>query len=450
MFARLQDDLDEEARIRGSASTAPPKALLTCLAAVGGIEFSVVVPNLWFYIKELHGNVQDQLHASLYFTITMTFAKLAAGTLSDHIGFRKLYLWSTILGAAGGLTYATARIAGGIPSLLLGRLLGGAAAMTATLANAYTVRAIPATERAETLANIAAANLVGNMVGPAVTPLWAHVRFQLGGLLVDANNLPGLLVALAFALFGSLLLMRLREPPPPTKSHDDTTTVTSIAHHAFCHNKQLNGSSWFYSVLLSYSLSFIFALVLHSTVPVIAVVTEAEFGWGAVQNALAFLGLALFSLIGVLASGRLLKSGIDPIPIQFIASILLLLHELSLRCYERSVFSGPFAFLLWLGSLAASYALLSGTVAASLAAAVDPNHSGLFMGLWGFVESLGGISGPLLLEHGFGAGGVGGEAMAQILTVSRGALAVPTACLVVGYAVYEWRRWMQDEGKGMV
>ena len=45
MFARLQDDLDEEARIRGSASTnAPPKALLTCLAAVGGIVGQVGIP----------------------------------------------------------------------------------------------------------------------------------------------------------------------------------------------------------------------------------------------------------------------------------------------------------------------------------------------------------------------------------------------------------------------
>ena len=86
VFPQLASDVDEEARIKG----APPRprpvpmALLVTLACAGGVEFSVVLPSVWFYVKELSTAsdppvVKTQLYASLFFTITQCASKLLFG-----------------------------------------------------------------------------------------------------------------------------------------------------------------------------------------------------------------------------------------------------------------------------------------------------------------------------------------------------------------------------------
>ena len=381
-------------------------------------------------------------------------AKPIVDALSDKVGFARLFAVSSFFGALGGLLYALAgqkALTGGahvgVGALLVARMLGGFAGAMSTLGNAYIVRTTPdAAQRGQQLALIAAATLVGVFVGPAVVPLFAKVHdVKVGILTIDELNLPGFFL---FTIFSLLLVVQpfiLREPAPlsaevaspPGRPQLDNGTPASpgsapYAEEAASSRPPGGGRPGAFTLFLSYTSTWVFACVMFSTTPVVPVLTERYFGWGPVPNSYLFLSVAMFTLVGVVTTGNLLKAGWTHVPIQLVAVMLLLYHELYVFLYAEYIFANPFKFIFWVGVAATAYAGLSGSNAAAVTAAVNSRSAGFYIGLLGFIDTFGMSMGPLYLkmfrvDRGAQAG--------QAIALSRGVIAIPTALLFVLHAI---------------
>lgn len=184
--------------------------------------------------------------------------------------------------------------------------------------------------------------------------------------------------------------------------------------------------------------------------PTVPIVTDQAFGWGPVPNALAFLGLGLFTLVGVLLTGAVLSAGVHTSPVLVCSAVALLLHQVAAYVAPGYVFRAPLTFLGWAGVLAVSYAALNGAIGASLTRTLERAGGaadvGFWMGVLGCVDALGSAVGPLLLDTAFGASDEG-AAMTSVLAVSRGAAAVPTAVILAVFAVrLAWDRTEERAG----
>ena len=474
-LVHLDRDRAEEAAIRRNPKPPPPRSinplytrlLLMAFCTMAGVEFSTVLPSLWIYVQELAavGTSADedispvtvQLFAHVAFVVSVTCSKLICGALADRGRLTPLFAVCTMSGALGGLLYGFARVFGhlggsGIKALLSARLIMGGAGGLSTLVNTYTVRAEKdVNERQAKLATNAACTLVGVLIGPGVVPIFAHVRLRiLGSVLVDQCNLPGLF------LFGVFSLLTVLQPCLLTEPHgsasvapgDAAAPAASIADSLTPHGAPAQKKSLLYeapetasstcnpvllSLVLDLSLSAVFACVMFSTTPVVAIVTEDEFMWGPVRNSFVFLGMALFTLTGVLGAGALLKRGTTPPPILLVSACLLLTHELIISIFEEAVLGSPLAFLLWLGTISVAYSCLNGALSAQITRTVPSAQVGLYLGATGVIESVGNACGPLVLRL-FGAEAAGAR-MAHVLAISRLALAVPTALVLGGHVL---------------
>ena len=441
----LERDRAEEAAIVTSAATLPPhtpfhtRVLIMCLCTMSGVEFSTVLPSLWLYVQELSISgatlgltpISVQLYAQVFFTIASMATKLVVGPLADRMCFRPLFAVCTAVPSIGGLLYGVARTAGGYRTLLAARLVMGVGGGMSTVANAFTVRAArDIGQRQQQLATNAACTLVGVLVGPGIVPIFAAVQFSIAGFKVDERNLPGFFLFLVFAGLGALQPWLLVEPPPaaaaaaPAAAPDAATTAASSQPPA--------RPRWFLAASLGIDLALasMFGCVMFSTTPVVTIITEDRFGWGPIPNAFLFLGVALFTLCGVLATGSLLKAGTSPAPILLASASLLLVHQLIVGFAEAAVFRTPSSFILWVGSVAISYACLNGSIAGQITRTVPAGNVGFYMGITGVVDSAGQASGPLILKL-FGADD---GHLPLVISTSRLALAVPTTLLIALHA----------------
>ena len=456
-FTYLDADRAEEAAIRNpkqqrdggdasswSSSLSRPLILVFCTMA--GVEFSTVLPSLWIYVQELSSPslssddrlspVVVQLYSQVAFVASATCFKLACGFLADRGPLAPLFTACTMSGALGGLLYGLARAFGGVRSLLIARLVMGGAGGLSTVCNTFTVRsARDMSERTSQLASNAACTLVGVLVGPGVVPIFSAVNTTWFGLKIDQANLPGLFL---FAVFSILTAIRpcLIHEPPRTIAGAEAASSRSVPTATIAPAPASDVAAACprpVSLFLDLSLCCTFAGVMYSTTPIIAIVTEGQFGWGPVRNSYLFLGLALFTLSGVLCTGALLKARTPPWPILLASCTVLLLHELIVTAAETTVFRTPLNFTLWLGTIAISYACLNGAVAAQVTLTVPSTQTGMWIGITGVVESIGQAVGPLVLRL-FGADDKS-VMLTHVLSRSRFALSYPTALILIGHAM---------------
>lgn len=478
-LSNLESDKAEEAAIRQlkqkrRLNTPSSRPLILVFCTMAGVEFSTVLPSLWIYVQELSapspGNdtplspVTVQLLSQVAFIASATCFKLTCGWLADRGPLAPLFTACTVCGALGGLMYGLARVFGGVKSLLVARLVMGGAGGLSTVSNTYTVRtAQDIGERTSKLASNAACTLVGVLIGPAVVPIFSLVSTTCFGLKVDQANLPGLFLFAVFSMLTAIRPCLMHEPPllsgteaeaadgaslptastapaPATASMRTvnaaatgaTSTGTSNGNGGSSEDAYLAVCPQHLSLLLDLSLSCTFACVMYSTTPIIPLITEASFGWGPVRNSYFFLGIALFTLSGVLFTGSLLKARTPPWPILLASCTVLLLHELIAAAAETLIFRTPTTFTLWLATIAISYASLNGSVAAQVTLTVPSTQTGTWIGIAGVIESIGQAVGPLVLQL-FGAGEEK-VALTHVLSRSRLALGAPTALILVGHA----------------
>jgi hypothetical protein len=150
----------------------------------------------------------------------------------------------------------------------------------------YTINAIKDPEtRKHRLSLFAASTLVGVFVGPSVVPLFARVNVALGPLVLDECTLPGWFLLATFALLGSLQELYVREPPLAALAPGATLAGVALAGTSEARRRGV--CTWQLTLAFIYGTAFMFSINMFSIIAVLAVFTDATWGWGPVANAYA-------------------------------------------------------------------------------------------------------------------------------------------------------------------
>ena len=298
-------DVEEEERIRARAVVslsdqefATSINLLTVMSGVGGMEFSVVLPSLWQYVQRItppDGGWWTPMHVQLvavvmFYAATTSLKPLVGSLIDCGVSFRSCLRLAAICGSSGGLLYALAGdvdSALAVPLLLSARFMAGGGNTMSTIANLYTINAIKEPEtRKHRLSLFAASTLVGVFVGPSVVPLFARVNVAFGPLVIDECTLPGWFLLATFALLGSLQELYVREPPLSALAPGATLAGVALAGTS-SEARRRGVCTWQLTLAFIYGTAFMFSINMFSIIAVLAVFTDATWGWGPVANAYA-------------------------------------------------------------------------------------------------------------------------------------------------------------------
>lgn len=341
------------------------------------IGFGIIIPFLPFYAEHFQAPPdQVTLLIATYALAQFVFAPLW-GRLSDRIG-RKPVLLATLLGLSA--CYIWLGFADSLWMLFVVRAVAGAMAGNIAVAHAYVADVTPPEHRARGIGRIGAAFGLGFLLGPA-----------LGGVLAgpDPANpeifLPAMAAAAMTAVAFIIAVFFLSEPVR-APAQDQTQAPRPQAMGRVKAMMAVLGKPGLGVLLV---MGFLLPFTFSGMESTLALWTEREFGWGALQNGYiySFLGLVAVvtqgGLIGPLTraigAGRLLVLGPALVALGFAAAPL---------AHGQILVFGSFGLVIFGISIA------SPTINSLISLEAGPGQHGMYLGVAQSVASLARIFGP--------------------------------------------------------
>lgn len=311
-----------------------PLFMLLTITFLTAISFTIVVPILPFVVQDHVHDARDiALWVGVLEAIFSACALVSApvlGALSDRVG-RKPVLISSLLGTAIG--YVLFGVGGGLPMLVLSRLIDGVTAGDMPVAMAYVADITPPEDRAKQFGLIGAVGGAGFMIGPGLGGLLAD--FGLAVPVFAAAGLTALTALIAAAILPETITAEKRS----TKIEVEKAHPLSTLRDAFSHPDLR-------PLLLALTLAGIPFTFYALNVSVLA---KDAIAWGPTR-----IGV-LVSVIGVLdiiIQGGLLRIGIDRLGEHGVALVGLV---------GQAIGCAMLAFVGWL--LPLPWVLIVGTLA---------------------------------------------------------------------------------------
>ncbi|XP_030071948.1 major facilitator superfamily domain-containing protein 8 isoform X1 [Microcaecilia unicolor] len=186
----------------------------------GGIEYAVILPTIWDYLRTLH--------AEPYFLglglSAFSFSGLLSGPLfgqwSDRTGHTKaIILFANVFEITGNFMYFL-----GVSKwlLLASRFVAGIGTGVGASIFGYLTRTTSSAERASVFAAVMACRQVGLLIGPACNLFLRFCNFKLGPFEVNRFTAPGLFMCILWGLL-QLLVVFLYNDLPSSYSADSET-----------------------------------------------------------------------------------------------------------------------------------------------------------------------------------------------------------------------------------
>lgn len=194
---------------------------------LGGIEFAVIIPTLYLYIKDLHGNESFYGLSYSAFSVSGIFAGPLFGRITDHVRKTKLCVMVANMFQIGGnfmyfVGSSKYMVLGG--RLMAGVGMGAAASILAQLAWTSTEK-----ERTAVFSVALALRQVGMMIGPALNVFLEKIKFNLGPFEVNDNSVPGLFMAALWCITQVMIIFMYYDLPSNhnTSSSDEKRDIVS-------------------------------------------------------------------------------------------------------------------------------------------------------------------------------------------------------------------------------
>jgi len=183
---------------------------------LGPLEYSVVMPSLWFYLQEF-GN-ESQIFYSVVLS-SFSFAHMCSsplvGYLADRRSMKELLAVGMFVSAVGHVFYALAWDKWGV---LLGRFIAGLGAANYTLVSVYVAKITTVDDRTAVTARLNIFMEMGLLLGPAFAIVFEQIDFTLGPFVVNKYTAPGYLMLIMCLLLMVYLLIFFENPVAPTAS----------------------------------------------------------------------------------------------------------------------------------------------------------------------------------------------------------------------------------------
>lgn len=169
-----------------------------------GCCFTAVVPSVPFYLHYLGAPSSFLGLVVSFYSLGQFIGSPAAGWLNDRVESKTLLTLSSLIGLVASTFYAVA------PNqwyILLSRVMTGVSAgMEFTTELAFIARNTTNEERTTFLASVTAVNVLGFIMGPALTTVLSMLDFEFAGLKVNEYTGPGWLLVIMF--FIDFLMIR--------------------------------------------------------------------------------------------------------------------------------------------------------------------------------------------------------------------------------------------------
>ncbi|MEE8516920.1 MAG: MFS transporter [Alphaproteobacteria bacterium] len=345
------------------------------------IGFGIIIPFLPFYAEHFQATPdQVTLLIATYALAQFVFAPLW-GRLSDRIG-RKPVLLVTLSGLSA--CYMWLGFADSLMMLFVVRAVAGAMAGNIAVAQAYVADVTPPEHRVRGIGRIGAAFGLGFFLGPA-----------LGGVLAgpDPGNpdifVPAMAAAAMTAVAFIIAVFFLSEPdraPAPDQGQAQAQAPRPPAMGRIAAMMAALGKPGLGMLLV---MLFLLPFTFSGMESTLALWTEREFGWGALQNGYiySFLGLVAVVTQGGLIGPLTRAIGADRILVLGPALVALGFAAAPLVHGQILVF-GSFGLVVFGISLA------SPTINSLISLEAGPGQHGMYLGVAQSVASLARIFGP--------------------------------------------------------
>lgn len=304
------------------------------------------------------------------YSLAQLLASPILGALSDRYGRKPILLGSALLSA---LAYTLAIFSPTLIWLFVARFLGGAAAASAGVANAYIADISTPETRARNFGMVGAAFSLGLIIGPA-----------LGGLLGQFGIRLPLIFAAGFALLNFLYGLLVLPESHLNRNRSPILLQTLIPLRSLGVIGRYPGLPGLaaVSVITALAMQFLTSTwVLHGS---------GRYGWGPGESGLA---LTIAGLLGVPVQTLLVAPVLKRLGLQQTIKLALLLGTVGYVFYALSsepwmfFASMPFSVLMGIGGPA---------LQAQLAARVPPEAQGAVQGNLSGLNSVTGVVGPLI------------------------------------------------------
>ena len=271
-------------------------------AALGPIEFAIVLPTILEYISCLKGSTFQLGLAIASFNFARTLGFPILGFLGDKVGLKRVFILANLIGALGGLVYALAPNAA---TLIFGRILSGLGAANATLSLSFVTLASGSDqERHRKLSGIQAIQVPALALGPVFAFAVRDAGFQAGNLKITRLNAPGYMIFVANVLFSLLFLLGFSDPKPqstplPEEEKNTKTAVELTSKHqeseiiVYSSRHMLKIVLWENGGWLHLVIKFIAGFQQYAMETAITPITRTQFNWGSFENAIALLLIAI-------------------------------------------------------------------------------------------------------------------------------------------------------------
>mmetsp|Transcript_13265 Transcript_13265/g.37840 ORF Transcript_13265/g.37840 Transcript_13265/m.37840 type:complete len:573 (+) Transcript_13265:308-2026(+) len=182
-----------------------------------GCCFTAVVPSVPFYLEILGAAPSFLGWVVSFYSLGQFVGSPTAGWLADRLSSKRMLTMSSTLGFFSSVLYAVA------PNhwfVLISRVLTGVSAgIEFTTELAYIARNTTEKERTTFLASVTAVNVVGFILGPALTTALSTLDFTIFGLAVNQYTGPGWLLVLMFLVDIVMVQTLFRDSAYETKNN---------------------------------------------------------------------------------------------------------------------------------------------------------------------------------------------------------------------------------------
>lgn len=172
--------------------------VIYCMIFFNGACFTAVVPSLPFYLETLGAAPSFLGWVVSFYSLGQFIGSPTAGWLADRLSSKRMLTTSSAMGFFSSTLYA---IAPNPWFVLTSRVLTGVSAgMEFTTELAFIARNTTEQERTTFLASVTAVNVVGFILGPALTTILSSLDFTIFGLAVNKYTSPGWLLVIMFLI----------------------------------------------------------------------------------------------------------------------------------------------------------------------------------------------------------------------------------------------------------
>jgi hypothetical protein len=178
---------------------------------LGGIEYAVIIPTLYPYLKTFGGDETFYGVTFAAFIMSGLFSGPTFGLITDHVRKTKvIVLVANMFEIGGNFMYFAARskymVLGG--RLISGVGVGAGASILAQVAWTTTEK-----ERTAVFSFAMAMKYLGMMTGPALNILLEKIHFDMGSLEVNENTVPGLFMAAVWCIMQIMIIFMYYDLP---------------------------------------------------------------------------------------------------------------------------------------------------------------------------------------------------------------------------------------------